>query len=373
MLFENKRLSWVSLLALGMFIMAFILIFQAITSQPANALANSQTFLPQVSRITVYPVSGQVLDSEYSPVQDVVISTGSGVTVSTDVNGAYTFHLVAGSYTLTPARLESVFKPMTLTVTIPPEVSGRDFCMDCAGPIIDMVNIPAGEFQMGCSPGDTNCVENETPLHTVYVSAFDIDKYEVTNARYAACVNEGGCTPPQLTSSYTRPSYYGNPAYDNYPVIYIDWNQAKAFCEWEGKRLPTEAEWEKVARGSEDTRIYPWGDEQPSCNLANMRVDGIECTRDTTEVGSYPGGASPYGVLDMAGNVEEWISDYYKWNYYSSQSSWVDPTGPTTGESRVMRSGAFFRDLRWVRTAHRSAILPTNICSCYGVRCARSR
>jgi serine/threonine-protein kinase len=210
-----------------------------------------------------------------------------------------------------------------------------------------MVYVSAGKFTMGktakdalaaCSKFENDCAplidwSDEQPPHTVYLDAFRIDKTDVTNAMYAKCVSAGACQKPLSSSSAMRSSYFGNPQYNNYPVINVNWDMAQAYCKWAGVRLPTEAEFEKTAIGT-DGRTYPWGNQLPTCSLTNFgTVPGAgDCVSDTSAVDSYPSGTSPYGALDMDGNVIDWVSDWYSPTYYASSPA-SNPTGPTSGSS----------------------------------------
>ncbi len=152
---------------------------------------------------------------------------------------------------------------------------------------------------------------DEQPPHNVQLDAYWIDQVEITNSMYALCVNADVCRPPRKLSSDNREHYYDNPDFRDYPVVYVAWADADAYCRWAERRLPTEAEWEYVARG-DDERNYPWGDEAPNAYNSNAE----NTVGDTSRVGSYAEGASPFGALDLAGNVWEWVADRYDAAYY---------------------------------------------------------
>jgi formylglycine-generating enzyme required for sulfatase activity len=240
-----------------------------------------------------------------------------------------------------------------------------------------MVSIPEGCFDMGDSFSEGN--SEELPVHNVCISAFKMDVHEVTNAEYKECVDAGICSAPGDAVSTTRSSYYGDPTYDDYPIIYIDWNDAVYYCSWAGKRLPTEAEWEYAARGGHAGYRFPRGDTI-SCTSANYSSstsysfdtegsDG-DCVGDTTEVESYA--ANSYGLYDMTGNVWEWVSDWYDSGYYSVSST-NDPQGPISGTKRVLRGGSFL-SLPWNnRVSFRGNNDPNQRWHYYfGFRCAAS-
>ena len=300
------------------------------------------------------PADNQKIDEYVNSKEESVVSRMvTTYTTVTDANGDYVFsNLLPGTYTITPERSKFFFSPSSHEVTLPPDSISQDFIGTNFG-LGEMITIPAGPFQMGCDPdhnGGYSCNYYELPLHTVTLDAYRIDKYEVTNAQYAQCVAAGSCAAPYSNSSYTRASYYDNPIYENYPVIYVSWQDATNYCTWAGKRLPSEAEWEKAARGT--TLIaYPWGDQAPTCALGNFYANGY-CVGDTSAVGSYPSGASPYGVMDMAGNVWEWVNDWWQSDYYSVSPS-SNPPGPATGSFRVLRGGSWSYLVYLLRVAGR--------------------
>lgn len=240
-----------------------------------------------------------------------------------------------------------------------------------------LLYVPAGEFIMGskaedalplCEKFGTSCpldhLRDQEPPHTVYLDSFWMDQTEVTNAMYAECVRAGQCDPPASIKSYKRESYFGDPDFADYPVVSVNWNMAKSYCEWAERRLPTEAEWEKAARG-EDARDFPWGKDFPNNDLLNFR----DFVGDTTGVGAYPMGISPYGALDMAGNVWEWVADWYGAKYYSTSPA-SNPLGPDSGTERVLRGGGFGSRIYTLRTAFRAGGDPKDAFAWIGFRCA---
>jgi formylglycine-generating enzyme required for sulfatase activity len=278
--------------------------------------------------------------------------------------------------------------------------------------------VPAGEFLMGSTDADIaqaqkDCLNqlvaagsgcdfnNEKPQHKVYLDAFWIDRTEVTNAMFAEFTAEKGykTDAERLGGGYvfhpsanlweqTSGADWQHPrgrstnlkGLDAHPVVQVSWNDAKAYCEWAGRQLPTEAQWEKAARGM-DRRQYPWGNDPVAGNLLNfadknLNVGWADKAIDdgyqfTSPVGYYPAGASPYGALDMAGNVCEWVADWYDKNYYANSPD-RNPAGPTSGQSRVLRSASWRIGAPSVRAANRGSVTPASRGDLLGFRCIRS-
>jgi formylglycine-generating enzyme required for sulfatase activity len=224
-----------------------------------------------------------------------------------------------------------------------------------------MAELSAGTFTMGY----TESGKNHTPEHKVTLKAFLIDKTEVSVAQYKACVDCGACTRPLRDGSFTgRQPYYGSTKYDAYPVIYVSWEDAKAYCEGIGKRLPTEAEWEMAARGT-SANVYPWGSTTPTKSTANFGA----AVNDTDSVTAYEKGKSPCGAYNMAGNVWEWVADSYDSAYYSKSPS-SDPTGPSTKTIKVMRGGGFLSTYDLIATYIRGYDVQEAKYAYVGFRCA---
>lgn len=222
-----------------------------------------------------------------------------------------------------------------------------------------MVRIPAGQFWRGCNPAKPNpygCtsvqLERESPYRELMISEFWIDRFEVTQEQYAACVTANGCTAPApVDSAIAADAGYDPANKPDHPVSNVTWAQARGYCLWLGKRLPTEAEWEKAARGT-DGRMYPWGDTDPdtTCTRANVAL----CPGSGTHaVGAHSAGDSPYGVSDMAGNVSEFVADFYDTSYYQTAPA-TDPQGPLSGNARVVRGAGYPHDNTGARVSFRS-------------------
>ena len=260
-----------------------------------------------------------------------------------------------------------------------------------------MVYVPGGDFEMGSDYQEAAYARNlcreysgkdaiavcqassfrdESPAHVVTLNGFWIDQTEVTNGQYQKCEKVSACKPPTDTSSYYRSTYYGNPEYADYPVIWITRDQASDYCKWAGGRLPTEAEWEYAARGPESW-LFPWGNSFDGTRLnycdANCDAGPNDPTvddgyADTAPVGSFPSGASWAEALDMAGNVREWVADWY--GPYKADPQ-VNPTGPATGESRIPRGGSWLDKPDNIRSANRGGNAPDYSRVYYGFRSAK--
>jgi formylglycine-generating enzyme required for sulfatase activity len=242
------------------------------------------------------------------------------------------------------------------------------------------VRVPGGMFLMG-SPDDQGD-DDEHPQHSVYLNAFWIDKTEVTNAMFAAFLNEMGNqsegTDPWFDENNNRTvedvgivfgsHWQPKMGYAEHPIISVNWFGAQAYCQWASRRLPTEAEWEKAARGGLEAAKYPWGDEDPGCTPASKNgTQYYDCSDQTVKAATFaPNG---YGLYDMAGNVWEWVSDWYDSSYYDTKLS-SNPVGPDSGYYHVLRGGSGYSNESHLRTSYRHG--PNNTGYLNGFRCALS-
>jgi len=266
--------------------------------------------------------------------------------------------------TSTPSPTQTAIPPTpTPKFRIGSTVTGKDGMV--------LLYVPAGEFVMG---GEDN--NDQKPIHTVYLDAFWIDQTEITNAMYAECEDAGVCEPPVAETDWDAAGYYKNPDFNNYPVVFISWYDASTYCSWTDRRLLTEAEWEKAASWNDNLQqknIYPWGDvfsgsylnfcdKNCASSWADANVDdGYEFT---APVGSYLNGASPYGVLNMAGNVEEWVGDWY--DAYPGN----DESSPRFGDVyRVVRGSSYYDDEYAGRSTYRGSLDPALDDPGVGFRC----
>jgi len=252
------------------------------------------------------------------------------------------------------ANTEAGFTPTSQVISTT-EISSQ--LIDDKG--VSMAFIPAGEFQMGSQSGSSD----EQPVHAVYLDAYYIDVFEVTNALYTNCVQASGCSPPHDTTRYRDTEYA------QHPVVYVDWSQAQTYCRWRGGDLPTEAQWEKAARGGLEGKLYPWGDEAPVCTPgAENGAQFTSCDGQTVEVGNFS--LNGYGLFDMAGNVWEWVLDWYLDSFYSS-SPFENPSGPNSGQYRVLRGGSWVLNGSSLRVAVRNWLNPVSWFDYGGFRCSR--
>lgn len=291
-------------------------------------------------------------------------TSGSTINPTTDVNPPTTINPteeptqtkeILPSATSTPSPPTNTTTPEPTNTPTPTSTATQT---PLPGSIIDeqgieMILIPAGSFIMG---SDNNQAAAK-PAHEVYLDAYYIDKFEVTNERYLECLEDGYCNSGGSSRLY-------NSIWDNHPVMDVTWYEAQDYCQWRGGRLPTEAEWEKAARGT-DERLFPWGNEPVTCERARYG----DCGWFTVQVGQHPDGVSPYGVHDMAGNAWEWTLDWYKQDYYS-YSPLENPQGPSEDTGwKSTRGGAWFYMAGLMTAVWRNHAPPSAAYSYLGFRC----
>jgi len=276
-----------------------------------------------------------------------------------------------------------VIAALTAITTVTPSPAPSATPVPTPEPVVDettgarMIYVPGGIFRMGDNDGESD----ESPSHIVKLDPFFIYETEVTNGQYGYCVDEGVCDPPSRPGATFHRAYYGDPAFDDYPVIFVNWFNARDYCAWRSARLPSEAEWERAAAFDPVQAIkyrYPWGDAfdgtvanfcDANCPQSDKNIEFDDGHNDTAPVATFPDGASPFGLYDMAGNVMEWVSDWYDPRYYE-ESTDTNPLGPLEGEFKSLRGGSWLSSENEVRTSGRSSYLPSVSRANLGFRCA---
>jgi len=288
-----------------------------------------------------------------------------------------------GQIAATATLRSQIVAALTAITTVTPTPISTATPIPTPAPIIDektsarLIYMPGGVFRMGHDEAEPD----EAPSHIVRLDPYFIDEYEVTNGDYALCVDDGVCKRPSRSGATYHPSYYGDPAFDDFPVIFVNWFDSRDYCNWRGGRLPTEAEWERAAGYDPAMGIkytYPWGDIfdgtllnfcDANCSREYMNPDSDDGHRDTAPVGTYPGGSSPIGVYDMVGNVMEWVGDWYDPRYYQTSTD-TNPLGPLEGEFKVVRGGSWLSSEDEVRVSGRGSFDPSVSRAHLGFRCA---
>ncbi|MBL8057842.1 MAG: SUMF1/EgtB/PvdO family nonheme iron enzyme, partial [Anaerolineales bacterium] len=331
---QKRGLPIVPLIGLAVVILGGVIVFGFLRNRGQDRAANATASQAALAALATTPAPTQA-PATAAPTQPPATATTAPTAVP-------------------PTRAPSATPPPPTaapTRTVPPT--------ETVVPIpAGMVLIPPGRFEMGSATGQAD----ERPVHPVSLTGFFLDKFEVTNGRYQRCVDAGQCQPPAQRGSFTRAAYFTAPDFADFPVIQVTWDQAVAFCTFEGKRLPTEAEWEYAARGGTE-RVFPWGDA-----FEPARVPAT--SRDTVAVGTLDN-ASPFGVLDMSGNVNEWVADWYARAYLAGPAE--NPLGPDRGARRVYRGGSFDNsDGAFYTTTRRYNQFPGFHDADVGFRCAQS-
>ena len=294
-----------------------------------------------------------------TPIAGVTVSTTPAtVSDTTDTSGHYVLaDLEEGIYAV--SALKSGYDCKTISVPVAGDsTTTANIELSLFGGLItiEWVPVAAGDFIMGSLPTDPHAQTDEQPQHTVYLDAYEISRYEITNGQYLAFMDAGGYddstywTPEgwiwRTTYAITEPYWWSEGEYNSgtafpyYPVVGVSWHECYAFCQWIGARLPTEAEWEKGARGTDPTNYWPWGSTWEPSNCNSYYNEEPDTFAYSAPVGYFDAGQSPCGLYDMAGNVWEWVNDWYQSDYYSV-SPYSNPTGPDSGDVRVFRGGGW--------------------------------